>query len=199
MSQHHIRVTHLSGATLKLVTGFDPRLREFFLELRDARLTPPDERPEELSEEAQAALDLKQADYVNYDSLGDAQPMRSISDVEAVLEENGVPFGNDEDNPEGLNPQLLPLLIVVMNEKENGGPEVGRIIRDWDAEAEEVETEQAVLRDEQNTEWAAEARANREADQEQEPMGSCVCTLPRELCDFQCPDGHQARAEFEQD
>ena len=128
-------VTHASGATLKLVAGFDPRLREFFLSVRDKRLSAPDETPEELSEQAQAARDAEQADYVDYDSLGEAQPMRSISDVEAVLEEYGVPYGNDEDNPERLNPQLLPLLVAIMQEKESGGSEVGRTLRNWDVEA----------------------------------------------------------------
>lgn len=53
MSQHLMGVTHLSGATLKLVAGFDPRLREFFLSVRDARFAAPDETPEKLSGEAE--------------------------------------------------------------------------------------------------------------------------------------------------
>lgn len=135
MSQHLLTVTHFSNTTLKLVAGFDPRLREFFLSVRDARLSAPDETPEKLSEQAQAALDAEQADYVDYDSLDDPQTLRSIGDVEAVLQENGVPFGDDEDNPKQLNPQLLPLLIALMKEKDSGGPEVGRTLRNWDVEA----------------------------------------------------------------
>lgn len=164
-------VTHVSGATLKLVAGFDPRLREFFLSVRDARLSDPDETPVQLSASAQTALEVGQAEYVDYESLCEVQPLRSIGDVEAVLQENGVPFGDDEDNPEGLNPQLLRLLVTIMNEKENGGSQVGRTLRNWDVEAaiaaqdeEEAEFEQGVLRAEQRAEWAAEARANAEAD-----------------------------------
>lgn len=128
-------VTSLSGATIKLVAGFDPRMQVFFLSLRDARIAAPDETPEELSEQAQAALEAEQAEYLNYDSLCEAQPMRHISYVEGVLEEAEIPFGDDEDNPERLNPQLLELLVTIMKEKDNGGPKVGRTLRNWDVEA----------------------------------------------------------------
>ena len=119
-------VTSRSGATIKLVAGFDPRLQEFFLSLRDVRVAAPDEEQDE--ENPDFAL-------LHYDSLSEAQPLRHISYVEGLLEENEIPFGDDEDNPERLNPQLLPLLVAIMKEKENGGPEVGRTLRNWDVAA----------------------------------------------------------------
>ena len=84
MSQHHMTVTSLSGATVKLVAGFDPRLQVFFLSLRDVRVNALDEEQDE--ENPDFTL-------LNYDSLGDAQAMRSIGDVEGVLEEYAVLFG----------------------------------------------------------------------------------------------------------
>lgn len=129
MSQHHLTVISFDGSAIKLQAGFDPRLRQFDLSLRDVRLPGPDEAP---TEETEAAPEL-----LNYDSLGEPRGgLPSISDVEAVLEESGIPFGNDEDNPERLNPQLLPLLVVIMNEKEYGGDEVGRTIKFWNASPE---------------------------------------------------------------
>ena len=119
-------VTSLSGATVKLVTGFDPRLREFFLSLRDVRVAAPDEEQDE-----------EQPDHtlLHYDSLCEAQPMRSISYVEGRLEEHEIPFGDEDQNPAGQNPRLLPLLIAILNEQQTGGAEVGRTLRNWDVEA----------------------------------------------------------------
>ena len=175
MSQHHLSVITQQGATVKLVAGFDPRLREFFLSLRDVRLSEPDETPELLSEQAQAERDAEQADFVNYDSLSEAQPMRHISHVEGLLQEHEIAFGDEQDNPEQDNPQLLPLLMVLLKEQQSGGAEVGRTLRDWDAEADaeaeaeaDAEAERGFIRAEQYAEWAEEAKANREAEEDNE-------------------------------
>lgn len=114
-------VTSLSGATVKLVAGFDPRLREFFLSLRDVRVAAPDEERDE---------ETPDFTLLHYESLSEAQPLRHISHVEGLLAENEIPFEEGE-----VNPALGALLVVIMNEQRTGGPEVGRTLRNWDVEA----------------------------------------------------------------
>jgi hypothetical protein len=66
--------------------------------------------------------------------------------------------------------------------------------------ADETEVERQAAWDEMQPELAAEARANRAADAEEasELSGSCLCSLPVELCNFACPEGQQAQADFAQ-
>lgn len=123
MSQHHLTVTNQRGESLLLVAGFDPRLREFFLSLRDVRLLSGGRREPE------------QVGFVDYDSAGESAPMRHIGHVEGLLAEHEIPFGEDEQNPDALNPELLSLLMVLLNEQQSGGDEVGRTLRFWDEPA----------------------------------------------------------------
>lgn len=127
MSRHHLTVTSFTGATIFLVAGFDPGLGDFFLSLRDERAPGPGEGPSE-----------EQAKLLNYDSIYDPFDMRSISAVESKLQEKGIPFGSDEQNPARLNPQLLPLLVAIMKEKDSGGAEVGRTCRNWNPEPQQA-------------------------------------------------------------
>jgi hypothetical protein len=73
MSQHLMSVTYLSGAVVKLVAGFAPRLCELFVSLREARLSAPDETPQELIEEKEAALKTRQteAEDAEYEEEGE--------------------------------------------------------------------------------------------------------------------------------
>lgn len=126
MSQHFLTVTSAGGATVALTAGFDPRLRLFFLSLRDVRLPAPDS-----GETAPPEL----ATALQYESYAEGVGFRSIADVEARLEENDIPFDVDTQPGAERNPKLLKLLVEIMLEKETGPDEGPRNKQKfWDAQ-----------------------------------------------------------------
>lgn len=129
MSQHHLTVFSAEGATIHLTAGYDPRLRKLFLSLRDTRLPEPGS-----AEEAPAEL----AEALRYDSYAEGLGLRKIGDVEARLEENGIPFDTDYHPGAERNPKLLKLLVEIMLEQENDEEGSGRKVKMWDAEPDPV-------------------------------------------------------------